>query len=87
MTALFIFVLIYIVNGLIINRIKESNLQYFLLSLEFGIPIWFVIWLKDYLKDKDYPNSIIIAFTATLVIFIPIKIIFKRIRKNKEKDL
>ncbi len=87
MTALFIFVLIFIVNGLIINRIKESNLQYFLLFLEFSIPIWFAIGLKDYLTDKDYPNSVVIAFAVALTIFIPIKIIFKRIRKNKERYL
>ncbi len=88
MTALFIFLLVYIINGLIINRIKESNLQYFLLFLEqFVIPIGFLFRLKNHLIAKDYSSPHLIAFIVAAVVFIPLVIIFKRIRKNKEKDL
>ncbi len=88
MAALFILLLVYIINGLIINKIKESNLQYFLLFLEqFVIPIGFLFGLKNYLIAKDYSSPHLIAFIIAAVIFIPLVIIFKRLRKNKEKNL
>ncbi len=85
MTALSIFVLVYIINGLIIDRIKESNLQYFLLFLEqFVIPLGFLFWLKNYLIVKDYSSPYIVAFIIAAVVFIPLIIIFKRRRKNNK---